>query len=68
VKQAGGAIIMISSELPELLAMSDRIIVMYEGKIVVEMQNENLSQETVLAAIMNQQGKTMHMEKNANER
>ncbi|MDR1650716.1 MAG: sugar ABC transporter ATP-binding protein [Synergistaceae bacterium] len=56
IKSGGGAIIMISSELPELLAMSDRIIVMYEGEIVAEMDNDSLGQEAVLAAMMNQHG------------
>ena len=46
--------VMLSSELPELLALSDRILVMYEGAIVAEMKNDDLSQETVLAAMMNQ--------------
>jgi len=48
----GGSIVMISSELPELLAMSDRVIVMHEGRIVAEYDNQNLGQETVLAAMM----------------
>lgn len=35
--EAGKAVLMISSELPEVLGMSDRIYVMNEGKIVGEM-------------------------------
>lgn len=54
IKEQGGAVVMLSSELPELLALSDRILVMYEGEIVAEMVNDDLSQETVLAAMMNQ--------------
>lgn len=54
IKSDGKAVIMISSELPELLAMSDRIIVMYEGFMVAEMENMGLDQETVLTAMMNQ--------------
>ena len=54
IKSDGKAVIMISSELPELLAMSDRIIVMYEGRIVAEIENSELDQETVLTAMMNQ--------------
>jgi len=45
----GIGIILISSELPELIGMSDRILVMREGKIVVELQKEELSQKKVLA-------------------
>jgi D-xylose transport system ATP-binding protein len=43
-------IIMISSELPEVLGMSDRILVMHEGKITKEFanQNKNVSQEEIM--------------------
>jgi D-xylose transport system ATP-binding protein len=43
-------IIMISSELPEVLGMSDRILVMHEGKITKEFDNENkdISQEEIM--------------------
>ena len=51
VKQ-GAAILMISSELPEILHMSDRIYVMYEGRIVKELQKEEADQETVLRYAM----------------
>lgn len=46
--QKGVGIIMISSELPELLAMSDRIIVMHEGRITGELSREEATQEKVL--------------------
>lgn len=54
IKEAGGAVVMLSSELPELMALSDRILVMYEGEIVAQMVNEGLTQENVLEAMMNQ--------------
>lgn len=54
IKSAGKAVLMISSELPELLAMSDRIIVMHDGRIVLETANNDLEQETILSAMMNQ--------------
>ena len=44
----GAAVLMISSELPEVLHMSDRIYVMKEGQIVKELQREEADQETVL--------------------
>jgi ribose transport system ATP-binding protein len=47
VKQGVG-IIMISSELPELLAMSDRILVMCKGKIAGELTREDATQEKIL--------------------
>ena len=44
----GKAILMISSELPEILGVSDRIIVMCEGKQTAELKNENLTEEDVI--------------------
>ncbi|MCX7788363.1 MAG: sugar ABC transporter ATP-binding protein [Spirochaetes bacterium] len=44
----GAAILMISSELPEVLGMSDRIYVMRERKIVAELSHEEASQEVVI--------------------
>jgi ABC-type sugar transport system ATPase subunit len=44
----GMSIIMISSELPEILDVSDRVIVMHEGKITMDQDNEDLDQETIL--------------------
>ena len=44
----GAAIIMVSSELPEVLGMSDRIIVMCEGRITGELSREEATQEKIL--------------------
>jgi len=44
----GKAIIFISSEMPELLGMSDRIIVMYEGRITGELSGPEATQNRVL--------------------
>lgn len=44
----GKAIIMISSELPEVLGMSDRIAVMYEGSLMTILNREEASQEKVM--------------------
>lgn len=41
---------MISSELPEVLAMSDRVMVMFEGRIVDEFSREDATQDRVLSA------------------
>ena len=46
--EAGAAIIMISSEMPEVLGMSDRIAVMYEGRMVGEVERAEASQEKIL--------------------
>jgi ABC-type sugar transport system ATPase subunit len=39
---------MISSELPEVLGMSDRILVMREGRIVAELNGRSATQESVM--------------------
>jgi ribose transport system ATP-binding protein len=44
----GAAILMISSDLPEILGMSDRIIVMHEGRITAEYSSEEATQEKIL--------------------
>ncbi len=46
----GIAILMISSELPEILGMSDRILVMHEGRLTGEFQRGEATQENVMAA------------------
>jgi len=51
----GKAIILISSELPEILGVCDRIYVMRDGKIVGEMPASEASQEKVMKYIMTQQ-------------
>ncbi|MCL2322498.1 MAG: ATP-binding cassette domain-containing protein [Oscillospiraceae bacterium] len=48
----GKSIIMISSELPEILGMCDRIYVMNEGQIVGEMSKSEASQESIMAKIL----------------
>jgi len=48
----GKAIVMISSEIPEILGMSDRIIVMKQGRITDEMSREEANQERVLEAAL----------------
>ena len=44
----GKAVILISSELPELMGMSDRVIVMAEGRISGELKKEQIHQEKIL--------------------
>jgi ribose transport system ATP-binding protein len=48
----GAAIVMISSELPEILGMSDRIVVMREGRIAGEFDRADASEETILNCAM----------------
>ena len=51
----GIAILLITSEMPELLALSDRIIVMHRGRITAEFSREEATQEKVLDAAMGQE-------------
>ena len=53
----GKSVIMISSEMPEILGMCDRIYVMNEGKIVAEMDIADASQEKIMAAILKSEKK-----------
>lgn len=46
--ESGVGIIMISSELPEVLGMSDRILVMHENAIVAEYHSENATEENII--------------------
>jgi ribose transport system ATP-binding protein len=46
--ETGAAIIMISSELPEVLGMSDRILVMHEGRLAGELSREEATQEKIM--------------------
>lgn len=48
----GKSVIMISSELPEVLGMSDRIYVMNEGRMVGELSREEATQETIMSCIL----------------
>jgi ribose transport system ATP-binding protein len=45
----GKAIIMISSELPEILRMSHRILVMCEGRLTGELRSDEATQERIMA-------------------
>ena len=50
--ESGKAVIVISSEMPELLGITDRIYVMNEGRFVGEMQTREASQENIMRTIM----------------
>lgn len=46
----GGCVIMVSSEMPEILGMSDRIAVMHEGELVAVFDRDEATQEKLLSA------------------
>jgi ABC-type sugar transport system ATPase subunit len=50
------AILVISSDLPEVLRISDRICVMREGLLVAEIKRKDATQETILGAAIGQRG------------
>ncbi len=49
---SGMAIILISSDLPEVLAMSDRVLVMREGRQVAVLSHAEATEEAVVGAAM----------------
>ena len=50
--QQGIAVIVVSSELPEVLGLSDRVLVMHEGRIKADLVNKNLTQEQIMEAAL----------------
>ena len=57
---AGNAILLISSELPELLALSDRIMVMSEGRLTATIPRQEASQEAIMQAAVPRGGVHHH--------
>ncbi len=52
--ERGCAIVMISSELPEVLGVSDRIVVMRQGRISGELSRKEATEQTVLSLALPQ--------------
>jgi ribose transport system ATP-binding protein len=46
--ERGVGIIMVSSDLPEIIGISDRVIVVHEGHIAGEVEKEELSEEKIM--------------------
>lgn len=47
--EQGGAVVLISSDMPELIGLSDRILVMHEGEISGELSHDEFSEEKILS-------------------
>lgn len=56
----GVGVMMISSELPEVLGVSDRILVMHEGHIVAEFSREEATQDNIMLAATGMTGRNEH--------
>jgi rhamnose transport system ATP-binding protein len=52
--QEGMAVLMISSELPEVLGMADRVLVMHEGRISADIPRAEASEERIMSAALGQ--------------
>ncbi len=58
---AGQAVVLVSSELPELIGMSDRILMLHEGRIAGEFTRAEATQERLLAAAMGRGDETIQV-------
>lgn len=61
----GKSVVLISSELTEILGMSDRIYVMYEGRMIAEFPRSEASQEVIMSSIMRENKKMENDNDNA---
>ena len=60
-KQEGLSIILVSSEMPEVLGMSDRVLVMHEGRLSGDFPIEQATQEVLMAAAVGKQHSVEHL-------
>jgi putative multiple sugar transport system ATP-binding protein len=61
----GKGILVISSEMPELIGICDRIYVLYEGRIVGEIAGSEATQEKIMRAIVRGEGREEQLERAA---
>ncbi len=67
LRDKGKAILLVSSELSEIMSLSDRIIVMYKGKIVGEVDGKSATKEQLgllMAGVANKEGDVKHEQQN----
>jgi ribose transport system ATP-binding protein len=51
---AGGAILFYSSEIPEIVGLGDRVLVLYQGEVVAQLEGEAIGEETIMRAALGQ--------------
>ena len=49
---AGGAVLFYSTEIPELVNLSDRVVVLYRGRVAAELAEEDISEERIMTAAL----------------
>lgn len=62
LSEQGKSIIMISSEMEEVIGLSDRVIVLCEGHMAGELAKEEISQEAILKLASGQKSESVHLE------
>ena len=50
--EAGGAILLYSTEIPELVHLADRVLVLYQGRVVQEVSGATLNEDTIMRAAL----------------
>lgn len=55
----GVAVLMVSSELPEVLGMADRVLVVHEGRLVADLPRSDASEESVMYAATGEHGRSV---------
>ena len=50
--EAGGAVLFYSTEIPELVHLADRVLVLYQGSVVDEIEGDRLNEETIVEATL----------------
>jgi ribose transport system ATP-binding protein len=53
---AGGAILFHSTEIPEIVNMCDRVLVMYEGRTIASLAGKAIEEETIMRAALGEAG------------
>jgi putative multiple sugar transport system ATP-binding protein len=57
----GKSVVLISSEMPEILGMCDRVYVMSEGAVIAEMDSSEATQEAIMSRILQSAREVEHV-------